>query len=262
MQFLLIASLNFKRKENDAIEIGGEYQECEADEVAFRCRAEKDTRPEGERDPSGWVIIWLRYIAIVRRLSSKIFLGLLPDRPVGGSGQGGGGALSKEELINIMKPNSLNPRLKRRSILHTDSAKAYKKVGLQRWPEAGSLHANFEDDSSFKNHEYTHTNVTHKKKPGQKAQYVAIREIVLPDGTKKSVKAGTQKVDGFWATLRRAIARRSVNAGGANSLKRGRLCQLVRVFQWSYWHLDEDRFTLLGQIYGDARAKQGAEWVY
>ena len=42
-------------------------------------------------------VLWLRYIAIVRRGSAKIFLHKLPDK-LTPSGQGGGGPLSLQEL--------------------------------------------------------------------------------------------------------------------------------------------------------------------
>ena len=46
-------------------------------------------------------VLWLRYIAIVRRGSAKIFLHKLPDK-LTASGQGGGGPLSLQELKDTM----------------------------------------------------------------------------------------------------------------------------------------------------------------
>ena len=71
--------------------IGGSKIHCEADEVAFRCRP--IAMEDGEVK-----IEWMRYIAVLRRGSSKIYLEELPLRYTKGSGQGGGGTLSIDEL--------------------------------------------------------------------------------------------------------------------------------------------------------------------
>ena len=73
-----------------------------------------------------------------------------------------------------MKPQSEHPRLAKGSVLHTDSAKAYKTIGMQRWPEAGALHGDFEADDLFKDMQYVHTNVSHKKKVGVPQQFVVV----------------------------------------------------------------------------------------
>ena len=63
---------------------------------------------------------------------------------------------------------------------------------------------------------------------------------------------GTQKVDGYWATLRRAIGRSAVNTGKqGDDAKRSFLSKLVRVAQWRSWHLEKNRFELLGGILRD-----------
>eukprot|EP00972_Heterocapsa_arctica_P073554 10862890-Heterocapsa_arctica.AAC.1 len=83
---------------------------------------------------------------------------------VGGAGQGGGGPLSINELINAIKADTEDPVLVPRSIIHTDSAKACKKLGPLRYPEAGALQALFEEAPVFARFQYVHTNVVHKKK--------------------------------------------------------------------------------------------------
>ena len=110
---------------NDQLEIGGAFVQCETDEVAFRCKV--STRADGSA-----CIVWLRYIAIVRRGSVHIFLAPLPDRSVSGAGQGGGGSLAIDELVSVLRVLTDRPVLRWRSILHTDSAKAYRKVGPMR----------------------------------------------------------------------------------------------------------------------------------
>ena len=121
-------------KENSRMQLGGEGVEVEADEVAFRMKAKED-----DDDESGWKKVWLRIICFVRRGSGKPFLSFLPDREVNGIGQGGGGALSVEELKRVMRVTCLLPLLLARTILHTDSAKAYKRVGPFRWGPPGAL---------------------------------------------------------------------------------------------------------------------------
>ena len=49
--------------------------------------------------------------------------------------------MSIEELITVLKLNSEMPVLLPRFILHTDSAKSYRKIGPLRWPEVGTLHS-------------------------------------------------------------------------------------------------------------------------
>ena len=135
--------------------IGGEFVQCEADEVCFRCKAGCDSHGE----PCLW---WMRFIMICHRGSRKSFLEPLEDRPVHGAGQGGGGAktsvqtksrvfsnlppdfrmfgswilrgaLSVDELVKVLMLSPGEPRLLPRSILHTDSAKAYRHVGPMHW---------------------------------------------------------------------------------------------------------------------------------
>ena len=167
--------------------------------------------------------------------------------------------MSIDELVDVLEPESDRPRLKWRSILHTDSAKAYKKVGPQRWPEPGAHHDSFEGLEVFKKLEYTHTNVTHKRKVGQQTQYAAVREVILPNGEKRQVKGGTQTTDGYWATLRREVGRKGFNtSGSADDPKRHRLHRLVRAHQWSFWNLGDDRFALLGEVFRAQREVENA----
>ena len=227
---------------NEDLTIGGEGVQCEADEIAFRCVIEHDS-------DSNEVLVWLRYFGMVKRGSSNIFLAKLPDRQVTGSGQGGGGALSIEELSSVLKADSDRPRLLPRSVLHTDSARAYRQVGRWHLPPAGPLQSRFEASDRFSRHEWSHTSVTHKKKPGQPIRYVVLTRVTLANGSSVACKAGTEKVDGYWATLRRSVGKVSQNTGDhADAPSRRHLHKLVRTHQWRYWHLSEDRFALLGEI--------------
>ena len=159
--------------------------------------------------------------------------------------------MSIEELKDVLRPTSETPRLLPGTILHTDSAKAYRRVGPQRWPEPGALHDAdvVQDDPDFAPLNYVHTLVVHKKKPGQEVHYTALRRVRLADGTEKEVLGGTQKIDGYWATLRREVGKKSYNTGAKGSEKRRRLEMMVRTHQWFHWNLHRDRFTLLGELY-------------
>ena len=80
-------------------------------------------------------------------------------------------------------------------------------------------------------------------------QFVAVRHITFLDGSKKDVLGGTQTVDGYWPELRRAVGRTGLNTGeDPDSDERVRLHQQIRVHQWIYWHLDKNRFELLGGL--------------
>ena len=49
---------------------------------------------------------WLRYFALVRRGSSRIFIGLLPARTVDEAGQGGDGPSFIQELQILLQTDS------------------------------------------------------------------------------------------------------------------------------------------------------------
>jgi hypothetical protein len=150
-----------QEQENKQLCVGGSKVSCKADEIAFRCVASTQDGQEG--------LWWLRWICLTRRKSSKIVLAPLPDRFVKNTGTGGGGSLAIVELVEVFRINSNRPVLAPESLLHTDSAKAYKRMGPLRWPEPGVLHNEFECSEPFAQHKYTHTNVTHKKKPWTKS---------------------------------------------------------------------------------------------
>ena len=85
--------------------------DVELDEVSFRSVG----RPGG--------IVWLRYLAVARRGSSKVWLQRLPYR-VTQAGQGGGGPLSVAEMTETLLLDSDKPVLAKGSVCHTDGAKA------------------------------------------------------------------------------------------------------------------------------------------
>ena len=101
---------------NASMVVGGRGHDIELDEVCFRSKPLENS------------ILWLRYLAIVRRGSSKVFIATLPEKLVTG-GQGGGGAISLPELKRIIQPASESPKLAVGSVCHTDSARSYKVMG-------------------------------------------------------------------------------------------------------------------------------------
>eukprot|EP00972_Heterocapsa_arctica_P052847 7779839-Heterocapsa_arctica.AAC.1 len=61
--------------------------------------------------------------------------------------------------------------------------------------------------------------------------------------------AGTEKINGYWATLRREVGRVPVNTGGTSDSKEQKyLHSLVRVHQWRYWNKGADCFKLMGGV--------------
>ena len=56
-----------------------------------------------------------------------------------------------------------------------------------------------------------------------------MHNVVLPTGVTVQVVAETEKVDGYWSSLRTEVGRSAVNTGAAGSLNRSWLLKLVRV---------------------------------
>ena len=114
--------------------------ECEVDEIALRCVA----RHSKEGVDGVW---WLRFFGMARRGSSKVSLAPVEDRFAASSGQGGGGSLSTEELVRVLRADTDRPVLARRSILHTDGARSYCKIGFMKWlDKPGLLNEAFESE--------------------------------------------------------------------------------------------------------------------
>lgn len=231
----------YQNEQNDLHRVGGPGRQVEADEIALR--ALHSVSPDGEP-----ITTWVRLFGLCQRGSTRMVLIPLPDRETRGAGQGGGGALSIEELATVLEVGSDNPRLVPQSILHTDSAKAYRHVGPLRYPPAGALHDAFEHASPFARHRYCHTNVTHKRKIGESLNFVKNFVVKPFDGEERAVLGGTQRVDGYWSSLRRCVGKRSLNTGVTGSARRDWLIAVIRCHQWEYWNLDVCRFKLLGEV--------------
>ena len=237
-----------QEKANNDYQVGGEKVECEADEVCFRVRAGKTNTNED-------CLEWQRIFGIGTRGSAKVVLHKMDDKLTGGAGQGGGGAISVDELQRIMRLDTDHPLLLPRSVLHTDSAKSYKRLGPLQWPEASkALHAGEAFATEFAKYEYVHTTVTHKRKVGEKGpQYKKWRTIRHFDGTEAEVLSGTQTLDGFWRSLKNGTARRGFKSGAPGSRERKRLWKVIREFQWRWWWLEQDRFKLFCHLVRERR---------
>ena len=98
-------------KLNSCLTTGGRGMDVELDEIAFR----SVERGDG--------VVWLRYLAVVRRGSSLVKLERLPYRVTAG-GQSGGGPTSVAELRDHLRLPSDEPVLSKGSVCHTDNVKA------------------------------------------------------------------------------------------------------------------------------------------
>ena len=191
---------------------------------------------------------------MVRRGPIKVFLRRLENRPVHGDGRGGGGALSIAELTRILKADTAPPHLAPGAVLHTDSAKSYKKLGPMFWPAPGAHTADFEAQHPFLQHAWVHTNVCHKPKAGEGVRWVEVAEIRHRGGARRLVQKGTEKIDGFWASLRRAVGRVPFITGSLSDIDRQLWLECtVLAFQWRWWNLSRERFVLLGNIFREQR---------
>ena len=229
---------------NAELTIGGPGMDVELDEVSFRSTALKKS------------VLWIRFIGMVRRGSSKIFLAKLPYRLTSG-GQGGGGPLSMEELKSMMLTSSGQPRLQCGSICHTDSAKACKQLSEPQGPlYDGSL-----EGREFSKFNLAHTNVRHKPPNPEFTKNFTVRFWDGSEWNRKDVVGGTQKMDGFFSTFRRKVGRHAFNTVGstpdrADALEK-QLHEKVRLFQLQYWFSDSDVFQIFGAIRRAEREKPG-----
>ena len=163
---------------------------------------------------------WVQYLGIVRPgHPATLILVPLPVRTTVRRAPGPGPILKSvwQEIANKYVQDKGN------IIIHTDSARAYKKV------IPGTAH----------------TAVVHQVKKVQgvwvQPAFVRTETVDLPDGSKLRVKAGTQLIDGVWRIIRRDIR---------DSLRHSRLelvDKLVRVSQWRYWNQDRDLYTAMAK---------------
>ena len=203
-------------------------------------------------------MIWIRYFAIARRGSPKIWISPLPYRITEG-GQGGGGPISLEELQGAVWAQNGESRICEGSVCHTDGARTYKQLGVMESPllETSVFHHDF---GSLK---LAHTAVKHKPPKPEFAKTFNVKVWNGRGWVMEQRHGGTQKLDGFFASFRREVGRKPFNTAGP-SLKRAdnleqHLHERMRCFQLSYWLSGSDLFQVFG-AWRKAELEGGASW--
>ena len=100
---------------NDNLIIGWQGADVELDEISFRSVGRRHA------------VVWLQYLAVVRRGSGLIWIQRLPYR-ISRAEQGGGGPISIEEMEKALLLCSDEPVLAKGCVCHTDGAKAYRNL--------------------------------------------------------------------------------------------------------------------------------------
>ena len=232
---------------NVLLQVGGEDMDCEADEICFRSKRVEVENDEGESEQK---IMWIRFLSVARRGSSLVYFNDLEDRYTA-AGQGGGGKIQETEVAHHFLRAWLRdlgheprPLLARWSVLHTDGADAYRK--LHR--ETGML----EKYGAF---HWWHTWVRHSKKKCKETgvmlpvQFAVRKMIKLKNGRIAWRKGGTQKKDGWFAGVRKHVARRSHATDDRNGIR-----ELVYFYQWCYWRTRDPEADAIRGCHDKAQA--------
>ena len=246
---------------NDELLIGGQGQDVEMDEICFRSKTLDNC------------VLWVRYFAMVRRGSSKVFLAQLPYRV---SKDFSFGSIQCEvhikptlsyalqELASVLRRDDGSFRLGAGSVCHTDSARAYKQLGVEDGPLFDGSFCNAKELKGLK---LAHTNVKHKppKPEFTKPFDVPVWQGIDDDWEVETRIGGTQKLDGFFASFRRDVGRQPFNTTGptpkqADALEQG-LHHRVRAFQCKFWMSGSDMFRVVGSLRKKERDDPGrASW--
>jgi hypothetical protein len=204
---------------NCVLQVGGEDEDVEVDEVAFRCQPFMDGDQKKRR--------WYRFLGAVRRGSALYYWCELDERTTAAS-QGGGGPIDKNEVFaNVLNRPGGRPLFAPWSVVHTDKAKAY-----------ADLHREFGDEK-YKHLNLWHTTVRHSRKKAPDGtwlpvQFVRRTKIRKKNGDAEWRKAGTQKKDGFWRMVRRHVSRRAVTTKQLDTVR-----HLAFFFQFLYWRSED-----------------------
>ena len=232
---------------NNTLHLGGLGCDVELDEISFR------SKTVGER------VVWIRYLAIARRGSSKIWLTQLPYRITEG-GQGGGGPISLEELKSAILLEDGDSRICQGSVCHTDGARTYKQLGDVDSP----LLDREVFDVEFSDLHLAHTAVKHKPPRPEFAKTFQVKVWTGSAWVQEERQGGTQKLDGFFASFRREVGRRPFNTAGPSlqtaANMEQHLHERVRCFQFAYWLSGSDLFQVFGAL-RSAELSGGASWA-
>ena len=228
------------------MQIGGVGQDIELDEISFRSKA------VGNR------VVWIRYLAIARRGSSKVWLAPLPYR-ISEGGQGGGGPISLDELREAFLMPDGSSRIAPGSVCHTDSARTYKQLGTMDSPlfDREVFH------SEFESLHLAHTAVRHKPPKPEFAKTFNVKVWNGATWVMQERVGGTQKLDGFFASFRREVGRKPFNTSGptlesADKMEQ-HLHERMRCFQLAFWLSGNDLFQVFGALRA-AKLAAGASW--
>ena len=202
-----IATYVVKHQENMSFGTDGDdWQEIDVDEVALsKTRVAKKKYRRGN------------FIGLIARGRPRsLWISRLPDRETGLRAPGPGPIRSKD-WDPIAKRLIDNKGV----ILHSDSARAYKK-GFRRMAQTMVVHC-----KKWKDGAWVRPHVTR------------VRKVVCNKKVKR-VKAGTQMIDGVWALM----CKGKRGSHGSDAL----LDRSVRWVQWKYWSQGQDLFKVVGTM--------------
>ena len=199
----------------------GPWTDVEADETVFR----KAAVPGDDDTVSVKDMSWDQWCGIVERGRPETLVMQRLPTPLTTRRAPGPGAIKKKDW----RPLANRFLKKRNIILHTDAARSYKlKV-------PGVLH-----DA------VVHCNkrvIVNGQPVWVKPRYTRVFTHKVDDGTKVTVKGGTQCIDRVWQYIKWHL--RGVSARPGSELLQAR----VRSAQWCYWNRHEDRWLRTGVLF-------------
>ena len=143
-----------------------------------------------------------------------------------------------QKLALVLRRNNGPFQLGAGSVCHTDSARAYKQLGVK---DGLLFDGSFCNAKKLKGLKLAHTNVKHKapKPEFTKPFSVPVWQGIDDDWEVKTRIVGTQKLDGFFASFRRDVGRQPFNTTEPTSKQADALEQdlhyWVRAFQCKFW---------------------------
>ena len=227
-------------KLNGSLTVGGIGQDVELDEISFRSVG----RAHG--------IVWLRYLAAVRRGAALVWIERLPYR-ISSVGQGGEGPISLQEKREALLLDADGAILAVGSVCHTDGAKAYQNL-------ASPLYNSSLLD--FETLKLGHTCVKHKP---PHPEFTKRLSTCVWNGelfVEETRWGGTHKLDGFFAGFRKDVGKRPLNTAGSSTESANRMealmHQAVRLYQFKYWFGGHNLFSVFGELRQVERESPGS----
>ena len=261
--------------------------EVEMDEVLVRSRAEVVAG-------GSTMIRTVRYCGLLERgHPASLQLIKLPDRLVQA---GGGGPISNEELLQVLTQPSGAFRIRPRTVIHTDSARAYFNLGwraprpaegagapdgqeaaakrerqrVQELPEDAPLVALAQDAGGepprrqeFPRQQEPEWAARYRQ---QKWVHTAVVHSKKPGRSRQFAPSRKLRFptgrEGTAAGGTQAIdghwrsLKRAVTRSAVNTRRRGRLHSMVLSHLWRHWTQGSCRFTAFGQVLADHRARR------